>query len=621
LTAYARPGDGVRWALLALGLLFDALWLPPGVLGIHLPALVLLGDLPFLLLVWHEGGARWKRWAWLYGLLHFGCALHWLVHVGTFQLVGAAFILAPVTLLLAGALRLGARRGVPFVPLVGVAVVLEEMLRTIWFGGMPWPQRSLGLVSVDGFRAGAALAGAYGLSFLAGMASAWAAGVVGVVRARADLQPRLLLRLLATMALPALFAAVLLMHGHGRIGSVQAGLVSGAVGVSPPVLIVQAAVPQSLKHALSKDAGNQVFNRHTSLTREGLGQAILSRQPHVLAVLWPETMIPWPFVSPSLAHQLPEEWANQAVIVGRLKASVPEGMTPPQFLVGGIHQFEVEPGKGAGAGAIGDHDSLLWVDPVAAPALDAGVPPLPPADAAHPPWVRARHDKVVRVPGGEYTPGEDLLPILRVWRDNLSQIPEIARGADDQAPFALWRWARMDPGGKVESHELRAGTVICFEVAFPARCRAWRRAGCQVLLNPANYGWFGQSAFRAQIRAVAALRAAELGMTVAMAGNTGPTVLFDPSGAAYGRFVPVPLTPEGLVAADVPPQPPEAADLDATSHRTGFVLDHLMADDHVTAYAQWGDLPWLLLAGLLALLAALARRGRAPSPVAGGTSP
>lgn|GEM_PF-2164150 len=616
LTCWARPGDGVRWGLLGLGLLFDTLWLPPGILGVHLPLLVLLGDLPFLLLLWHDGGQRWKRWALLYGLLHFGLALHWLAEVGAPQLLGTAFMLAPVTLILAWGLRLGARRGVPFVPLVGCAVVLEELLRTFWFGGMPWPQRSLGLVGVDSLRAGAALAGAYGLSFLCGMTAAWAAGLIGVLRARAELQPRLALRLLGTLALPVFWALLLLLHGQGRLSHVNGGLLAGTVGVTPQVLVVQGDIAQSLKHTPGSATANLIFRRHLSLTREGLTRA-LKRKQAVLAVLWPETMIPWPFLTPALSRRFPSEWQNQVVIAGHLREALPEGLPPPQLLLGAIHHFEDEPGVvHEDLEYYGDHDSLFWIDPAGLPSSPTAALPLPPAAAERSPWERGRHDKVVRVPGGEYTPLGDVLPFLRLLRNDLSTIPEIARGADEQAPFTLWSWAHMDKGGRAERHEVRAGTVICFEIAFPARCRAWRRAGCHVLLNPANYGWFGPTAFRAQIQGVAALRAAELGMTVVMAGNTGPSVFFDPSGSAYGRFEPVPLSPEGLVDPLAPLKSHLDADTEEAGFQTGVVLEHLIADESQTAYLRWGDAPWLVLGGLLALLAALTRRG-APRPPRG----
>jgi apolipoprotein N-acyltransferase len=592
-----------RFGLVGLALLLDAAWLPPGVLGVHLPLLALLADLPLLLLLWHDDGARWKRWVLLLGFVRFGAALHWLFEVGAFQWVGAAAFLAPVTLLHGAVLRLGVRRGLPFVPLVGLAAVLEELLRTVWLGGMPWPQRSLGLVGVDALRASAALWGAYGLSFLCGLTSAVAAGAVGVLRAHPDHRPQLAPRVLLALLLPASWAALLMLHGITRLDHVASAVAAGHAAPTAPLLLVQAAVPQSLKHARSDDAANQIFNRHTALTVAGL-EAAAERRQRVLAVLWPETMIPWPMLSPSLAAEDPEAWSNLVTIAGRLKATLPSLERPPWFLVGAIHR---RPDQG-GAGFV-ERDSLFWIDAAGLPDPAEAAPPPPAKDAVLLPWELSRHDKVSLVPGGEYTPLGDVLPPLRAWRNALSVIPELEAGAERQEPFTLDTWWRFDPVREPERHDVRAGTVICFEIAFPARCRAWRRAGAQLLLNPANYAWFGETAFRAQIRAVAALRAAELGMTVVMAGNTGPTALFDGAGRPLGTFEPRTLDADGRWLADAPREDPLPAASDEATFRTGFVLAQAVADDALTPYAWWGDWPWAALA-LVGVAWGLLRRPR-----------
>ena len=182
-------------------------------------------------------------------------------------------------------------------------------------------------------------------------------------------------------------------------------------------------------------------------------------------------------------------------------------------------------------------------------------------------------------------------------------------GAEDQAPFRLPVPDRPGRG------EVSAGTVICFELAFPARCRAWRRAGAEVLLNAANYGWFGETGFRSQIQAIARLRAAELGMTVVMAGNTGPSAFFDPLGRTYGTF----WTPEsaGLRGeAGVP-----AGGLD-TTHRPGWAVGPVHGDPELTPYARVGDWPWLVCALLLAFWAGWRgpRRGSMGPLAAGATA-
>lgn len=627
LSAWSRPGDAGRWTLLAAGLLLDLLWLPPGLLGLHVPALVFVADAPLLLLVWHGGGARWKRWAFLYGLLHFALALHWLLEVGWFQWVGAFAGLAPVTVLLGAALRWGARRRVPFVPLVGAAVVLEELVRTVWLGGMPWPQHSLAFVGWPTLCAAAALAGAYGLSFLAGMTSALAVGLFGVWRAAPEHRPVLLLRWFGSGLVAAAWALLLLLHGAERVGGYRPGLASGRCRQTPPLLVVQGDVPQSLKHAGGSAAANLIFNRHLALTRAGLLHA--GREPRlVLGVLWPETMVPWPFTTPDLARRFPEAWDNAGRIASRLRAALPGERLPHSLFVGAIHHFAERPEDAYDVlDDYGDHDSLLWIDPQALPRPEALPLALPPAGTALLPWERGRHDKVVRVPGGEYTPGSGWLPFLKVWRDALSAIPEIAPGAPDQEPFEIWLSERTDARGELESRPVKAGTVICFEIAFPQRCRAWRRAGCHVLFNPSNYGWFGPTAFRAQIRAVAALRAAELGQTVVMAGNTGPTVCYSPLGEAYGTFHPQPLDADGNLPEPpgAPPGPPgpapgTAPGADETTFQSGWILEPLYADDAVTLYTSWGDLPWLALGAVL-LLGGLVRRRMGPDAPRGPVAP
>jgi apolipoprotein N-acyltransferase len=84
-----------------------------------------------------------------------------------------------------------------------------------------------------------------------------------------------------------------------------------------------------------------------------------------------------------------------------------------------------------------------------------------------------RHDKAILVPWGEYTPAGDFLPFLKHGRDLVSSIPELTPGDWDQAPFVLGIGPPAKPG--LENRPILAGTVICFELAFPARCRAWRR--------------------------------------------------------------------------------------------------------------------------------------------------
>ncbi len=577
---FSHPGAFGYVGFLCIGLALDLLSLPPG----PFPFLVLIVDVPFLVILFLRGGTRWKRWAWMYGMLHFGFALRWLGHIHPVQVLGCALVLGPIYVLLGGAIRWAAARRAPFAWSVGTCVVLEEFVRTFWMGGMPWPARSLSFtgempldLGLSALLPAAAFLGAYGFSFLSGMTSG---AVYRVLRARVEAVTRgedARLRLgpmLRAFALPLAYLLLLLGLVAVRRGQV------GDDRASPEarqLIVVQADVPQSLKHG-DEGGVKEMFDRHLAISAEAIRHL---GAPHVLGVLWPETMVPWPFLDADLAHRFPDHWQHQVGVVKRLKADVPEAQHLP-WLLGAIHKFR-RPGQRHWSlwadEAYGTHDSLYLLDPSRAPDMDAAMP-LPPPPGTVPPWVRARHDKRQLVPGGEYTPLGEVLPPLRWFRNVVSVIPELDPGAEDQQPF------RLGAG----PDEVEVGTIICFEVAFPARCRAWRRAGAQVLLNASNYGWFGRTGFRWQVAALAKLRAAELGATVVMAGNTGPSAFYGPLGETYGRF-------RGLADAEEEPAGPIA-----TTYRRGWATGRLRVDrSGPTPYTRFGDLVWLLaVLGVLA---------------------
>jgi apolipoprotein N-acyltransferase len=611
LLAYVHEGAISALGLVALGIAIDVLAHPPG----PVPWAILAADAPFLWLLWLDGGRRWKRWAFLYGALHFGVGLRWLAEVHVVEVPCAALVLGPVYVLFGLAIRWAVGRGAPYLLVVPTAAVLEELLRTVWLGGMPWPARSLSLAGSPALLASAATFGAYGLSFLAALASAVFSGVPSLVRAPRERRGPLVRRLALAALAPAALAGLFTHLGNERIRGFDVRERTGASITTPPVVVVQGDVGQSLKHSDEPLDANRVFDRHLELSRRGLA-ALLDAGRRPFLVLWAETMVPWPFVSPALAVHDPEAWANQLTIVQRVRA-IDDSPQAPRWLLGAIHRF-VRPGEAYAEESVGEHDSLFFLDPglVPRPPASPEVPPPPPTpDPTEPnaPWFLARHDKVVLVPGGEYTPLGDVLPPLRAFRDLVSVIPELDAGASDQEPFRLLAEAWDDPGGKPMEQVVRAGTVICFEIAFPARCRAWRTAEhpAQVLLNAANYGWFGQTGFRAQILAVASLRAAELGATVVMAGNTGPTAFFDPVGRRYGE------------SFDAEGRPLRPAGAPETTHREGWAAGVLHADSEVTPYARWGDFPWLGLGlGLLGLALLRPTRGRPrAAPADGGEGP
>jgi apolipoprotein N-acyltransferase len=285
-------------------------------------------------------------------------------------------------------------------------------------------------------------------------------------------------------------------------------------------------VPQPQERPRHQQSAETIFEDHLRLTRDALLD-LADHREEPLAVLWPETMVPWPFLDPALAAKFPEMWESEFNVLSRIREVVPERMSAPFLL--GVNRYFV--GRAGPQDELLRHDttdSLFHVDATKVP------PTLPQPDPKvpgwRPPWelVPGRHDKVVLVPWGECTPGGEWFPPLRRLRDAISIIPEITPGDAGVDPFFLGYVRPQHPGGP--NREVLAGTIICFEIAFPARCRAWRERGASVLLNAANYAWYGDTGMPAQVMALGRLRAAELSMALAIAGNTGPTAILDPVG-------------------------------------------------------------------------------------------
>jgi len=579
-----------RLLLILLGVALETLCQPPGVA----PALVFLQDAPFLLLLFHRGGVRWKRWALLYGFVKFAVGLHWLAQVHVSLVLGASFVLALTFLAWGGLIRLLVRRGVPWLLAVPVTAVLQEMSQTVVMGttGMPWPCRSLAFAAWPSFVGAASMLGAYGLSFLAALVSAWAAGLPSL-RLSDGFRVDRARRLIGTGVVVAALVGLAGLRGAARIAEVDARIASGAAVRTKPLVLVQGNVPQSLKNARTETrSAEKIFEDHLRLTRDALLD-LADHREEPLAVLWPETMIPWPFIDPALASKFPEMWESEFNVVSRIREVVPAGM-PARFLLGVNHYFVGRAGPQAELFRHDTTDSLVHVD------LDRVPPTLPIPDPTvpgwRPPWELSpgRHDKVVLVPWGEFTPGGELLPPLRRLRDAISIIPEITPGDPAVKPFFLDYARPAWPGGR--NREVLAGTIICFEIAFPARCRAWRAQGASVLLNAANYAWYGDTQMPAQVMALGKLRAAELAVAVAIAGNTGPTAILDPAGRVTAQVV-----AKGR-----------------TQFEEGAIAGPLVVDpDHRTLYSRVGDLPFLLAGALLLMVAMLRRRRGGVAPAAG----
>lgn len=139
------------------------------------------------------------------------------------------------------------------------------------------------------------------------------------------------------------------------------------------------------------------------------------------------------------------------------------------------------------------------------------------------------YDKVQLVPFGEYVPFSHLIPFVQ-------------RMVPGEGEFARGRW-------KGPFHTpIRSGMLICYEASIPSLGRKEVRDGARILINITNDAWFGKTWGPYQHLAVAAVRAAENGVPVIRAANTGVSAVID----SKGRIIrSLPLDSRGIIVADV----------------------------------------------------------------------
>lgn len=180
--------------------------------------------------------------------------------------------------------------------------------------------------------------------------------------------------------------------------------------------------------------------------------------------------------------------------------------------------------------------------------------------------VQSVYDKHHLVPFGEYMPLRGLAERLGL-RGLAQQLSSGYRPGDGPALLDLGPLGQAFP-------------MICYEAIFPRYIRAVSRPDWMVQVT--NDAWFGSFSMPYQHLALARLRAAEQGLPLIRAANTGISALID----ARGRVThALDMDTQGIIDARLPPPLPP------------------------TLYANTGDLPSLLLAIFVALCGlAFARR-------------
>lgn len=140
-----------------------------------------------------------------------------------------------------------------------------------------------------------------------------------------------------------------------------------------------------------------------------------------------------------------------------------------------------------------------------------------------------RYDKIQLVPFGERVPYQGMLGWFKRLLDRLEM------GEGDFSPGKEVRIFTFQkrPGADSLTHDVRFGTVICFESVFPDLVRRFVAKGAEFLLVITNDGWFGRTSGPYQHARAAVFRAIENRCWLGRCANTGISAFIDP----YGRVV------------------------------------------------------------------------------------
>lgn len=128
------------------------------------------------------------------------------------------------------------------------------------------------------------------------------------------------------------------------------------------------------------------------------------------------------------------------------------------------------------------------------------------------------YQKWVPIPFGESVPFEELFPQWGEFiREHVGNTSKVGRGTSFEAiPYTPSEYV---------------APLICFDAINPMLPRLQTRHGqATLLVNQSNFVWMGESSAGYQFRELVRFRAIETGRSAILAANTGPSVIFDPTG-------------------------------------------------------------------------------------------
>ena len=446
-----------------------------------------------------------------------------------------------------------------------------EVLRgSVLFGGYAWLLTGHAFIDAPLFARSGAVLGAYGVGLVVAISSA---GLVTIARTRDD-------------AWRTALAIVLPWPALWVLGLLAPPLVEPS---GTRVAIIQTNVPQDNRMAWSIEDQMRYFDGFLAMTASTRGQADL--------VVWPETMLPGPAISPQAIGEMQRfGLVYQVDLPGRDRIAA-------TYFVDEVAAMQADLGVPMIVGATGVDGLRLSVLPDGSiDQSDDGF-----YNSAHlfigGKLSTERYDKLRLTIFGE------VLPLVSRWDWLERQLLVIGAGgmrfdldAGDQPV-----WFDIPTEG---NNTLRVATPICFEVAYAGVSRKLAMGGgerADALVNLTNDGWFGTSdAGRAMHLKLARWRALENGVPIIRAANTGISTVID----ARGRIA---------QATSVYPDGPGEHQVTTAGHafatRTSAVITGPIppATRSATPFARVGHLtPWLVvLLGFAAFIRGLL--GRRPA--------
>lgn len=512
-----RPSKGMHWALFGVsaGMAYAILGLLAGEPIAWWP-MTLLAPVPLMAMA-HFASRAGRRAVWRAAAgAWVGSLPLWVItHAWMFKVSPVGFFpgmllqgsYAGVFVLLAAIAVRG--RGGPVATAFALAITwsfVEVFRGSILFGGYAWLLVGHPLIDAPFvFKSGAVL-GAYGVGLAVALSSA---GIVVLIHSRDDV-----------FRVASIIIAPWLAMGLLGLLAPPAGEPTGARAA-----IIQTNVPQDNRMSWSMDDQVRLFEDFVGMTESARGMADF--------VVWPETMLPGPPVSPQAIEEMRRFGLVYATEIPGLE------QLPATIFVDEVALLQQDLGVPMIVGAVGIDGLRLTSTADGYVNQDqAGL-----FNSAHM-FVdgrlsATRYDKLKLTIFGE------VLPLVSRWDWLERQLLAVGAGGMsfdlDAGRRPVWFDVPLAEGGSI-----RVGTPICFEVAYAGVSRKLARGGgdrVDALINLTNDGWFSTSdSGRAMHLKLARWRALENGVPIVRAANTGISTIID----AHGRLAPTQTThPEG----------------------------------------------------------------------------